>query len=305
MRIERDFSQLSGAGFWTALWNLPLPKTFVWRLERLYRWLVQDELLASADQKVGHTDHEAGPGLAFAFSIPPQSIGLLQELIIAEVERRTPFSGDNLLVAYDLAPEAGAILVTVSVCPDELLEQPVEPPKAVMLAGGLSFVAPATAPLKTLTTSAPAKLLLLALALSLATGEILNRRALSEKQDIEADMRAFQSDARAAAALRDEFAELRATSLAAKSIYAQQASRITIISELSELLPKNVWLTRMDLQGDIGNIRGTATSAAAVVDLIETSELFTSPRFTAPISVTEQGLESFALEFKILLETAP
>jgi general secretion pathway protein L len=60
------------------------------------------------------------------------------------------------------------------------------------------------------------------------------------------------------------------------------ASPLVVLETLSRLLPDDVWLTELSLNGNALTIGGYAPDATAVVTLIEGSPLFTGAAFRAP-----------------------
>ena len=66
-----------------------------------------------------------------------------------------------------------------------------------------------------------------------------------------------------------------------------------IIRELTDVLPDNTWLNRLDIDGTQFQIQGQSETAALLIQLIESSPLLYNVRFSSsvvkvPRSITEQ-----------------
>jgi len=81
--------------------------------------------------------------------------------------------------------------------------------------------------------------------------------------------------------------------------FAQNHS-ITIIEELSKLLPDSVWVADLRLEGDALDISGLAKSGSALLPLFERSKLFAEAALTAPLTFDQQeDKERFSLRARV------
>jgi Tfp pilus assembly protein PilN len=75
--------------------------------------------------------------------------------------------------------------------------------------------------------------------------------------------------------------------------------KIDIVSELSNVMPRDAWLTSLsaDENGKI-EIGGFARRAADIIGPIERSDLFENVEFSSPVTVSS-GLERFSLKMRV------
>jgi general secretion pathway protein L len=79
-----------------------------------------------------------------------------------------------------------------------------------------------------------------------------------------------------------------------------QIPSISIIEELSKLLPDSVWVADLRLEGDALDISGLAKSGSALLPLFERSKLFAEAALTAPLTFDQQeDKERFSLRARV------
>ncbi len=64
---------------------------------------------------------------------------------------------------------------------------------------------------------------------------------------------------------------------------------VTVLNELSVLLPDTTWLTRMEIAGGEVNIHGTSQAASALIGLLEISPRFENAHFSSPVTQNPSG----------------
>ena len=111
----------------------------------------------------------------------------------------------------------------------------------------------------------------------------------------------LKDEAKAVAALRDELDEAAA---AASFLAEQKRARPTVVqllSDLTERLPDEVWLQRLQIQGDTVQISGQAPETARLVaELDAGSEYLESPAIRGAVTPDPQsGKERFTIEATI------
>ncbi len=74
---------------------------------------------------------------------------------------------------------------------------------------------------------------------------------------------------------------------------------ISILSEVTRVLPDGTWLTEFALDGNKGHIQGFSKSASDVVGQIDRSSMFANAQFMAPLQSAQNGMERFDLSFDI------
>jgi len=75
---------------------------------------------------------------------------------------------------------------------------------------------------------------------------------------------------------------------------------VSILEEMSHVIPDTTWLTDIEVDGDTVTFTGFSASAAALISVLEASPLFRSPTFNAPIvRVGNQDGERFTINMTI------
>lgn len=124
-----------------------------------------------------------------------------------------------------------------------------------------------------------------------------------------ADWRLYRLDTEAAAlageiaARRQAIAARAGAGAGATTLAAEKAAlpAVLLIDELARLLPEHTFLRELALDGRIVRLNGLSAEPAALIGLIEGSELFADARFTAPTVRVEGGAASaFAIEARVL-----
>jgi general secretion pathway protein L len=64
----------------------------------------------------------------------------------------------------------------------------------------------------------------------------------------------------------------------------QSPRSVDVLNEMTRLLPDNTWLSRFEIAGDKVSVQGESRDAAALIAIIEESELFSGARFSSPIT---------------------
>ena len=89
--------------------------------------------------------------------------------------------------------------------------------------------------------------------------------------------------------------------LAIEDIREGGVSRLQLLSELTNLIPEDSWLTELNFDADSRQVRlsGYSDSASQLIPLLEESRLFESVRFTSPITTDRRsGKEKFRIEMR-------
>ena len=74
---------------------------------------------------------------------------------------------------------------------------------------------------------------------------------------------------------------------------------LEILSELTRLLPEDLWLQQMQVEGNTLALAGYARSASGLLQTLVASPYFESPQFTAPITSTPDGQEVFRIGVRL------
>ncbi len=79
----------------------------------------------------------------------------------------------------------------------------------------------------------------------------------------------------------------------------REASNLTVLKELSTIVPPTVWLTNLRYHKSSLQLSGYAESSSDLIAILDGSPLFDSSEFTAPITRDRQGAESFKIKTTI------
>jgi Tfp pilus assembly protein PilN len=83
-------------------------------------------------------------------------------------------------------------------------------------------------------------------------------------------------------ALRKEYSSLQEELNTVAALKRNTPQALTILKELTQILPKNVWLTRVNITESNVSIEGYAASAANILPQIEASPIFSKVEFSSP-----------------------
>jgi len=88
---------------------------------------------------------------------------------------------------------------------------------------------------------------------------------------------------------------------------ARNAGRpLEVLAELTRLLPRDVWLQQVQLDGDTVSITGLAGgSASGLLQTLSASPLLESPQFLSAIQRTQQGEENFRIGVRLRAGASP
>ena len=240
-------------------------------------------------------------------------------LLAMDLERSTPFKSKDVLTAHEVdnSPAVKGLLKVrhfiVKRKPVDGLKQEVEAlgfkvtrvecteesgissiPMNFLDSGG-DLAAPATR------TGAATKLLALSAAVLAATAAYLyvdrHEQALQNLKEQSSKLRAsaqLQKDALAKS--KASFAEI----VNYQKLRAEAVSRVTVLEELTRLLPDSAWVTDLRIDGETVDISGLAVSAAALVPLLERSKYFVDATSTASLTFDpREDKERFAIRARI------
>ncbi len=109
-----------------------------------------------------------------------------------------------------------------------------------------------------------------------------------------------RSEVRAIEAIRQEASTIDADVSAIRSFKESSPMTLDIMKELTTILPKTVWLTRLRITGETVEIEGYAASATEVLPRLEQSPLFKKVEFSSPtIRDTRLNADRFVIKMEI------
>lgn len=144
--------------------------------------------------------------------------------------------------------------------------------------------------------------MLIALLLALAAAPWYVQRA----RVFDAQARHAGLEAAVASVVADREALLRSTAqlTAVRDHERAGADVLTVFARLTNLLPDDAYLTRLEVNGDQVRFSGVAVNAANLVETLGGHEEFRDVRTPAAISRTSDGKETFTVELLLWLEGA-
>jgi general secretion pathway protein L len=108
------------------------------------------------------------------------------------------------------------------------------------------------------------------------------------------------------AALRVEELKTEISQLLARTRYVAQKKQAQpliseILSEVTERLPDDTWVSQFQFKGDHVTLSGYSKSASALIERLEASDMLSQVRFTSPITLDSRlGVERFNLAAGII-----
>lgn len=117
---------------------------------------------------------------------------------------------------------------------------------------------------------------------------------------IEYNIKIRKGEVRKVEALRKEVDSLNEEVVKIRKFKGSRPMALSIIKELTTVLPKTVWLTRSRITGETVEIEGYARLATEVLPKLEESGLFKKVEFTSPtVRDTRRNAERFVIKMEI------
>ncbi|BBB26772.1 PilN domain-containing protein [Amphritea japonica] len=127
----------------------------------------------------------------------------------------------------------------------------------------------------------------------------------SQIKHLNTEISLLRSQAEQVFQIRDERQSLFKQQQNYVELKQQQNSTITLIAELTRLLPDNVWLNKISMQGQSLRIQGEADNASALIALLQNSGQLTDVSFFSPVTQNPRsGKERFMISAQQLGRTA-
>lgn len=247
--------------------------------------------------------------------LPPAAAENLREVLSFEMHRRTPFTADAVYFdfrALPMQPGDQMLRVELSLVRRELVDAVVAllPPWDLRVMGATEMPAieaegmllRLAVPHRGATRRRALTRLLWAgnaalLAAVVAIPLVQQERAIDA---LEARVAAAGIEAQGAAALSRRAEEVRAERRAIIDEKRDRPAMVAVVAELTATLPDSTWVQRLEIKHRRVRLRGTSTTASALIPIIENSPLFRGAAFDAPVTRNPAtGEEQFQLVFEI------
>lgn len=259
---------------------------------------------------------DAGAAFARSLRIPRAAENELAGVLSFEIERHTPYRAGEVLFVHridDADSDVDTLAVDLTIVPRKTVDDLVERlrahglvPEVIRVAapdgagGMLTLVGadadgtprPAGRPIRALAATAAV------LAIVAVASPLLRLNVVA--QDLETAIAATRERASATLALREEVSTIQETARRITEAKANSPSAVRILDTLSKLLPDGTWLRQVSLVGDEIIVEGYTGSSAGLVSVLESSPLFSSVSYVAPVTRERGGtVESFSFSMKL------
>jgi general secretion pathway protein L len=263
---------------------------------------------------------QAAVGLRTMMTLPLAAERNLRQVVTFELERRTPFKRDEICYAHRVVKRDAAaqrLIIEVTIVQRPIIDRALAllrsldvEPGSIEVAGAdrTEAVSPNLLEAQTARRSARwpelalAGLCLAVAGLGAAALVLPLVRAHATASALEAEVAALKPAAEASRTLE---AEVGALSQEAGFLAAQRAARPTataIIDALTHLLPDDIYLTALHLDGSQLQITGTGPSASRAITLLARSADFADAKFSSQVTQDQRTARE---QFDITAHAAP
>lgn len=247
----------------------------------------------------------------------------LRQVLAFEMDRLTPFSADS--VYYDVRvverdPETRRIKAALTVLPRAAVDPAVDllrrlglDPDAVALPRGDPREPPWRVPIagngvgrRSLLARLPLLLVVLAAVLLIASISVALDRERRQLEALEREVALARKEADEGRRLQEEIARLSGEGNFIVERKRERPPVVEVLNELSRALPDDTWLYRLRfIEAELQTF-GYSPNASALIGLIESSSLFGSAQFRAPLTRDQRiDAEQFHVAFQVRREDAP
>ena len=237
--------------------------------------------------------------------VPRAAEADLAGVVGIEIERHIPFRADEIYLAHAARPSSrddGWLSIEVAVVPRRIVDPLVRAlqavglgPEAVVGQNGRRFVVPGVRERRHGGGGAFRVLATLAVVFALAAAVSPLMRLKARAVDLAQTAAAAQSEAEAVRELQAEVYRLSRGATVIGRARAAAPPSLAVLGELTQLLPDGTWLYQLNAKGDAVVIEGRTQSSAALIGLIESSALFSTVAYLAPVvRETDDGAERFS-----------
>jgi general secretion pathway protein L len=244
----------------------------------------------------------ADQALRITLELPAASEGNLHEVAGYELDRRTPFTADQVRFACRvLRRDAAAhrIFVELTIAPLAVIQDalrvasklgiepiridvaganPGEPPSADLIASDDAGVSVRHASKLTFSLAAMAIVLaFVAIALPI--------RAMQQRADtLESEFASAKKTATTVGSLQKEIDTLREDEVFLRERKRKTPAASRLLFEMTHVLPDDTWLNEFQISGSEVQIIGFTASASALIGLLERSRIFRNTTFRSPVT---------------------
>jgi len=245
-------------------------------------------------------------------SLPSQASNNLRQVIGYEIDRFTPFQGDQVYYGYRLTEhqaKPGRITVELALCRREPLQAWLKRMQQVGAPVDRVFWPEAWPEANLLTEGEMPRsrsgllgidnlliFLLMALVAAALVGPLWQRTKVLD--GLEKELVLLKGRAKEVDSLREAIEQAHQGSMAVLERKATQSAMTDLLRELTDRLPDGTWVENLEFQGKEVQIRGESTHSAALIGLLEQAAAFSGVSFRSPVSqVPNTDRERFHIGF--------
>ncbi|MDB5944738.1 MAG: Fimbrial assembly family protein [Ramlibacter sp.] len=254
--------------------------------------------------------------LSRSMVLPPLAESDIRDAVALDVRDSNPFDPSDLVWGYRSGPgEAGQVDVTAVLASRRLVNQHIEQ-VAPELAGSPSLEAWAMAPdgapvvLKGFGEAARARsagrgrvlaygLMTLGLMLAIAAAVTPTVQLHMRTLQAAAAYKALQQRAGPAMAQREALVRGREDLANLREVMADHIDPLVAIDMLTQLIPDDTWLQRVQVQGNRFTLSGQTPNAAALMNTLSSKSGLSEVRAPSPATRVSGSRESFVVEFTV------
>lgn len=234
--------------------------------------------------------------------LPLNAESSLAQILSFEMDRQTPFKVDQVYFDYVVEKrdvDKEKLHVDLFLVKKELLDPLIDEIKAwncplhgVQIEGNqhINLLPLALRPAKRKLLSSASNMMLVACAalffIMLYVPLFQQQKTLDE---FESTLNHVRVQAKQTQALLEEKENILVRTQFLQSVRSNDTPTITIVRELSRILPDNTWLNRLIIRSNEIQLHGESTAASAIIQLIEDSDLFTQAQFRSPVTRNNQS----------------
>ena len=254
-------------------------------------------------------------------AFPKAAAGSLRQVLAFEMNRRTPFSAEQVYFDYRLEGETGAdkIQLELYLAPKKQLDAWLEllsgwgvTPDAIRPAreargDALNLIPPEARPGRQ--GGSDQILLWLAGAVFVLSVMALYAPIINQQRHIaslEAGIATHRTAAQQLQALRQEHARLLAEARFLTDKRGAEPPGLELLREITRIMPADTWLMRLVMEAGELQLIGESGDAAALIPILEASAYFDNAEFRSPITRnTASGKDRFHMAARLSPAAAP
>lgn len=245
----------------------------------------ETEILGWRDERIAYSAWDASPPVS-GDAETEAGAGFLARARPGMVNASLPADSPRLLWEPRIGLREAAAAMSIDPEALAVIEQPPQGPGKIL--GGFAYqiglVPEAVLRRRRISfwVQAAAMLLVLLTALSIPLAHIAGLRA--KLAHLDSRIAEISATTDALSRMRAENQRIAADLRKLASMQGGKSLPAEVLKELTEILPKDVWLTTLVMDNQRIELRGTAASATTVIERIEASPMFQEARFDSPVT---------------------